>query len=932
MKKIKLLSYNIVFLITLLILLKSPAAQEFEPLTVKNEYKNLNTYDFFDKIEANYDIRFFYVGLDSIPDIKIHFTNDSNSIYSILKNNLSPYNIKVFREQNNFFLLKDKILKTNLADNFFISSKNNISDKKPTSTDTANNNYIKTYNDYINKSIVIGNNHKNNHKKTYKLSGKVMQLDDNSPVSQATIHIKEIDKYTATNISGEYSMKLERGDYTLIINNLGNYEKKYKIKVLSDGKLNIKLKRKTYTIDEAVVTAKEETNVESTQMGLEKISPKKMSKMPVLMGEKDIGKLALMLPGVQTMSEISSGYNIRGSNSDQNMFYLDNMPIYNASHLFGLYTSFSSDAISDFSLYKNNIPIEYGGQLSSIFDIEAHKGDLEEFSAKGEIGFISSQFIMEGPIKEKKSSYLISGRTTYSDWLLNKVNNSDIQNSSASFRDGLVKFYFNPDSINNISLLTYGSIDKSDLAFGINNQYKNAGANLNWKHYFNEDKWIETDISYSDYSFNEEKTELQYQAKKYSFNLKHSEFKLNYINQSFLNHNINYGINSIFYKLENGEVQPLNDLSYFKPIKIKNEQAWKNSLFISDEWEATTNLTIKAGVRATLFSYLGPNTIYSYSQGYPRESSYIKDSVSYGKNSFIKNYPRIDYRFSGKYSLADDLSIKASYNKQHQYIFMLSDNILPSPTNKWKLTDPHIKPMEGNQLSLGVYKNFGKKIETSIETYYKKSNNIVEFKDGAEFITSPTTETEIIQGDLDAYGIEFMLRKKVGKLTGWLNYTYSHTSVKAVNHARNEKINFGKPYPANYDKPHALNLTTSYNFTKKFNVSANVVYATGRPVTYPTSIYYQNDVQIVNYSERNQYRLKNYFRIDFSLNIEGNLKKDKLFHGSWSFSVYNLTGRKNPYSLSFKNEDGKIKGYRTSVLGAMIPSIKYKLKLGNYAK
>jgi len=263
---------------------------------------------------------------------------------------------------------------------------------------------------------------------------------------------------------------------------------------------------------------------------------------------------------------------------------------------------------------------------------------------------------------------------------------------------------------------------------------------------------------------------------------------------------------------------------------------------------------------------------------------------------------------------------------------MLSNNILPSPTNKWKLTDPHIKPMEGNQFSLGFYKNFGNKIETSIETYYKKSNNIVEYKDGAEFITSPTTETEVIQGDLDAYGIEFMLRKKIGDLTGWINYTYSQTSVKAINNKRNEKINFGETYPANYDKPHAFNLTTSYNLTEKFNISANVVYATGRPITYPTSIYYQNDVQRVNYSERNQYRLKDYFRIDFALNIEGNLKKDKLFHGSWSFSVYNLTGRRNPYALSFENEDGKIKGYRISVLGAMIPSIKYKLKLGNYAK
>jgi hypothetical protein len=337
------------------------------------------------------------------------------------------------------------------------------------------------------------------------------------------------------------------------------------------------------------------------------------------------------------------------------------------------------------------------------------------------------------------------------------------------------------------------------------------------------------------------------------------------------------------------------------------------------------------GLRATLYTYLGPKTVYTYLVNAPKDIDNIIDTTYFGKNSAVKTYQNVDYSLSAKYELTKNLSIKASYNRLHQYTFMLSNTVSVSPTSKWKLSDYNLKPMEGEQYSLGLYKNFvNNSIETSVEAYYKKVKNLVEYKDGAEFITNPIPETNIIQGDLESYGIEVMLKKKIDKLTGWVNYTWSKAEVTAFNPITGEMNNQGFSYPANYDRPHAANLTMNYKISKRLMVSANVVYSTGRPITFPSSVYYLNDVQITGFSGRNEYRLPDYFRTDLSISLEGNLKKNKFAHGFWSLSFYNLTGRRNTYSMVFQNVNGEVKGYKISILGAVIPSLNYNLKLGNY--
>lgn len=899
-----------------------------DKIQLGQEYHNLSWNAFVQAVEKKHDVRFFYDPQD-IPDFKMVVNEDSLLLEEILVDNLKPYQLKSTTDHHgNIFITKTREVRTSLSDNFFEATAVKI--KEP-ADDESNDGLLKTYSDYIAETVAFGNRNNVSLKGKNNLSGYVTTAEEGEPLPQATLHIKETDYYTTTNVSGYYSLDLKPGEYTLLVNSLGRYEKKFKIKIYKDGHLNVSLDPKSFMLEETVVTAEAHHNVRSTQMGFEKIKAQQIKELPVVLGEQDIVKVALLLPGVQTVSEISSGFNVRGSPADQTVFYINNIPIYNSSHLFGMFSAFNSDAINDFSLYKSNIPVEYGGRLSSIFDVKTKRGNMSDFSARGGISPVSSRMMFEGPVVEDKSSYLMAVRTTYSDWILDVIKNPDVRNSNAYFGDALMDLTFQLNENNEVSVFGYASRDRSNLNIGFDNTYSNFGGSGQWVHNFSKALKSELNIIHSRYQFEENNDEIAYMANKKSFYLDHSELKLNFLFTPNKRHTAKVGFNSTFYQINQGDIVPLNEESILKPVEFQSEKSLKNSFYIGEEWSPNKKITLKGGLRYTLYSYLGPRTIYSYHEGSPVEESFISDTTHYGTNEVISKYNALDYRISGKYLITDEFSVKASYNRLHQYVFQLSNNISTSPTDKWKLSDPHIEPLEGDQYSLGFYKNFlNGQLEASIEGYYKTVDNLVEYEDGADLVFNTIPETEIIQGDLEAYGLEFMLKKPQGDFNGWINYTYSKAQVKAVNEATGEQNNLGLAYPANYDKPHALNLALNYKLTKRWSISTNIVYSTGRPITYPKSIYYLNDMEITGFSERNEYRLPDYFRVDLSLNLEGDLRKDKLAHGSWSFSFYNLTGRNNPYTLYFRNDNGKIKGYMLSIFGTVIPSITYNLKLGNY--
>lgn len=903
-----------------------------ETIFINKSFDQLNWVEFVNKVQNTYPIR-FYFNPDSISEFKVNVKLDGLSLEEVLDDNLSSLGLYfVFNKSYDIIISRSQI-HTSLSPGLFLTSSpevSHVSDSLYTKPDIEPE-FLRTKKEYVAKKVVIGTK-KEGLKITHAtISGFVRNTENGNPIINGNLYLEELQSGTTTDESGYYSIKLKKGTYTLVASSLESQEVKYKLELLSSGKLNIELDPQLFLLDEFVVSSDKHHNVRGAQMGFEKLTTKTIKEIPVVLGEKDIIKVALLLPGVQTVGEGSTGFNVRGSPADQNLFYINTVPIYNSSHLFGFFSAFNSDAVSDFSLLKSNIPARYGGRLSSIFDISAKNGNLKHFSAQGGISPITARLVVEGPIVKEKSSYMLGLRSTYSDWVLKMVKDPEIKNSSAYFGDAIVNFTIKPNPKNEIKIFTYYSYDDANIAGLTQDKYQNVGGSIGWQHLFKNKHAFSLELVSGNYAFEDKNMEYEQFAYKQSFSLNHTELKASVNLRPNEKHNITVGLNSILYNLNKGDFLPLNENSSITPKQFEPEKGIESGFFISDQWELSPSWQISGGLRFNIYTYLGPKTAYTYAEGEPKSIESITDTLYFQNNEMIKTYNGMDYRLGARYTISDRMSVKGSYNRLHQYIFMLTNTIAISPTDEWKLCDYNIKPMVGDQFSLGLYSNiFSEILEFSVEGYFKNVQNLVEYKDGAEMVANEIPEIDVIQGRLKAYGIEFMVKKPLGRLTGWINYTYSRSKILANNEASGEKNNFGLSYPANYDKPHALNLVANYWLTKRLSISGNIVYSTGRPITYPTAIYYQNGMKLINYSLRNEYRLPDYFRIDLSVNLEGNLKAKKFAHGSWNFSVYNLLGRKNAYSVYFKSEEGVIKGYKLSIFGSPIFSITYNFKLGNY--
>ncbi|MBE0638970.1 MAG: TonB-dependent receptor [Bacteroidales bacterium] len=902
-------------------------------ILLDESYNRLKWETFTQQLEKDHGIRFFYHP-DSIPELTISFLPSSNKLSQVLEETFSKIGVNVTTDGfANYFLTRGKKLTMHLPDDFFSRSNQPQNDTiEPVSQNMANMDFLRTTNEFVSRTFTVGTKEAGIYAKKTVVSGIIFCLNDNVPLPGATIYIDETETGTVADHAGKYSIHLNKGKYTFKLRNIGYEETSYKVEVLSSGTLDLFLPKKVFMMETVEIRSDVEHNVKSVQMGFERIAVKDIKEIPTVMGERDIIKVALLLPGIQSIGEGSSGFNVRGSPTDQNIFYIGEVPVYNTSHLFGFFSSFNPDAVSEFKLYKSSIPAKYGGRLSSIFDIKPWQGNMNKFGARGGISPISVRLLAEGPIIKEKLSAVAAIRSTYSDWVLNFVTVPEVKNSSGNFGDGILNFTYDLNNKNRLKLFGYYSYDNINLASKVNNEYENSGASLNWYHTFNKNHGLDFSLAYSKYKFDEDNYEYIVSAYSLNYELRHHQANFNFNWKPVDNHTINYGTNSILYLLDNGMQVPFNSESLITPINLGEEKSSESALYISDQWEVNPVLTIIGGIRYNYYNSLGTAEVFKYRENSPKTPENIIDTLNFSNNEVVKNYNGLDYRIGLTYLINEHTSIKASYNRLHQYIFMLSNTIAVSPTDKWKLTNYNIEPMVGNQFSLGFYSNLrNQSYEFSIEGYLKKTDHLVEYKDGAELIVNKYPEQDVLQGNLDAYGVEIMLRKPFGKLNGWVNYTWSKSTVVVDDKATGEQNNFGLAYPANYDKPHAVNVVANYKISKRVGFSGNVVYSTGRPITYPTSIYYQDGQPLLNYSLRNEYRVPDYFRVDASFKVEGNLKKNKFLHGSWIFSVYNLTGRNNAYSVYFKSEEGYIRGYKLSIFAVPIFSITYDFKLGNYA-
>lgn len=919
-------------LLFLLAIFIKPTKAQIDSLKVEIATPETLLIDFLNQIEVKHNLTFYYLSewLDSI-NISDNYNGDylENVLNKVLKEKSLFFTID---NQNNIFISKNKI-KTN----FFDQSENSR-----TISDIYTNDEIKKDVKQLNErkssslsqavgKVTIGRTNGSTNKNA-TIKGLITDTDTGEPLVGASIYVQELKTGTVTDINGNYFLTLEKGEYEIKFQSVGKEVEERKVKLLSDGRLNMNLKSSLTALDEIIVKEDKFSNTRGIQAGVEQLTMKEIKKLPPIAGERDVLKASLLLPGVQTVGESSSGYYIRGGAADQNLFLINNVPIYNTAHMFGFFSTFNSEVIRNFNLYKSNIPVEYGGRISSVFDIQTKNGNNKKFSLKGGISPVTAKLSAEGPIVKDKSSYIIGLRSTYSDWVLNRIENADIRNSDVSFHDLVTNFNYKINDNNNLRFFTYYSLDNYTLPTKTAYEYSNMAASATWQHHFGKNLYSNLSLIYSNYNLNEENNFSELNANSYQHELNHYELNHKFNYSPTPDHDFTFGYSSKLYKIKPGDYDPIGENSSFKKLHLEEESALETSAYIGDKYEINPQLTVQGGIRFSLYNYLGPKTVLSYADGERPSLFSVRDTSNYKSWQSIKNNSALDIRLSVRYLINTNNSIKLGYNKISQYIFLLTNTIAISPTDRWKLCDAHTPAISGQQFNIGYYKNFrNTNIEASAELYYKTAKNLKEMKNGADPEKNEFIERDLISGDGRNYGVELMLKKTHGKLNGWINYTYSKSELKFAGNSLEETINNGNFYPSNTDKPHNLNLTANWKLNRRLSISSNFTYSTGRPTTYPVSKSHLGKMPVINYSDRNGARIPDYWRLDLSINLEGNLMRKKLAHSYWTFSVYNLTGRRNAYSVYFTTEDGKIKGHQISIFARPVFTISYNFKLGNYS-
>ena len=890
---------------------------------------NIPFINFSQQVSQETGVRIFYLE-KWIKNIRVTINKKSLSPLKAIQLALKKTNIKASLWNGDIVLLPKKNLISQLPSYRFkviVPKKISHNSKKLTVSEKR---YLTGRKADVIKTIIIGHKDGRLERGKATILGRILDEETGEPVSFATVFIQETKAGAVSNNNGFFTLLLKPGKYTAVFNVLGFKPQKLLINVLSSGKFTVNLVKKVIKIKEFVVHGDRQMRMQEKDPGIEKISIRSIKELPQLMGESDIIKVSETLPGIVS-SEGNSGINVRGGGSDQNAFYIDQVPIYNTSHLFGFFSAFNSDIIKDFSIYKGYIPVQYGGRLSSVFNIITRQGNRKHFTAHGGISPITANLVVEGPIKKDTLSFLLSGRSTYSDWILKKIKDPVIKNSTASFQDFSGSLNYDIQKTQ-ISLFVYHSKDHFKLYNTSDYNYSNNGASLVLNHNYSNTLRSEYSVIYSSYSFNTINQQELSSAYSHNYKLNHYEVK-NTFTQVLSNKNtLVYGVDFTLYMLNRGIVSPYGMLSKRKEVNLGNEKGLSSAAFISDSYDITPRLNITGGLRINLFMPLGPKNVITYSPGLPLDTRYVNGEIHFNNNQPIKKYFEPDLRIAVNYKTDENGSVKLALNQMHQNLFMLKNTISVAPNSQWIIAGYHIKPSYSRQISAGVFRSLAKSgIEASVELYYKEEYNYPAFKDGASFLASPNIETAVLSGKVKAYGVEVLIKRSNRKLEGWLSYTYSR-SLMTVNGGKPwNSINYGLEFPTSYDIPNMANLVLNYHLNRRVTFSTIMTYRSGRPITYPVSVYYVNGYPYLEYSKRNAYRIPDYFRTDISLAIEGNLKRKKFLHSSFLFSVYNITGRQNPYSVFFKTNSGRIESYQYSVIGVPVFTVSWIFKLGNYA-
>ncbi|QJB32189.1 TonB-dependent receptor [Chitinophaga oryzae] len=764
------------------------------------------------------------------------------------------------------------------------------------------------------------------------LSGTITMKANTETVIGASIFIPEAKVSAISNAYGFYTVTVPKGEYTIVISCIGFESIEEPISLKQNTRRNFSMSEKSKTLDEVVIRHnKAASNIRTPEMSVNKLSISTIKKMPAVMGEVDILKAILQLPGVSTSQEGATGFNVRGGSVDGNLILLDEAVVYNTSHLFGFFSVFNADVIKDMKLYKGGIPAMFGGRTSSVLDIYQKEGNNQEYHLTGGIGAISSRLLAEGPIVKDKSSFVIAGRTSYAHLLMKLADNPN----SVSFYDLNAKLNYTLNDNNRIFLSAYFGKDKMDFSNFFNNTYGNAFFNLRWNHIFSEKRFSNASFIYSKYDYG---LKIKYVGIDWASDIRNYNFKYNFNHHLSDKLVLNYGLNSIYYQFNPGTIKPMDEKSPINADQIEKKYAWENALYISAEQKITDKISLNYGLRYSYFQRLGEQQVNNYAHNQavifnPQLQIYEEgtpvSTTYYGKNKKIIDFGNLEPRLAVSYSINDDQSIKASYNRMSQYIHLISNTASVSPLDIWAPSDQYLQPEILDQVALGYFRNFSQgRYSLETEVFYKKIKNKADYIDGAELIAHKAIEQVLLNGEARAYGLELMLKKNTGKLTGWLSYTLSRAEQRTPGRNATEPgINNGQWYRANYDKTHNLSLTGAYQLTKKWSFGGAFTYQTGKAATYPIGKYQYQGITIANYGERNINSLPAYHHLDLSATFTPKPYSKKRWKGEWVFSIYNVYARNNAASLMFEQnrETGLSEAKRISIFG-IIPGVTYNFK------
>ncbi|WP_268124436.1 carboxypeptidase-like regulatory domain-containing protein [Roseivirga pacifica] len=911
-------------------------AQETQS-TFSGSYNNTATEKVILDIETALDYTFYYKA-EWIEPLNFSGTFNNTPINQVLKELFENTPIRYYHNERLVFLtngidiiITPELISTLQSQQSGVANEQPVEEAKELLFTKEYKGETENKNDLESFVFEIGSRAQYQAGTTTTLVGYVTDKTTNEAIEGAMVYTTNGNKAAVSGPDGFYSLSLPSGRHEIQTQFTGMKRTRRNIVLFSNGQLDIAMDVDVIALNEVIVEANRRANVEQVNTGIERINVEETSTIPAVLGEKDILKVATTFAGIQTVGEGAAGFNVRGGKSDQNLFLFEGATVYNASHFLGFFSVFNSDALEGMEVMKSGIPAAYGGRLSSVFGITAKTPNKEEVVVEGGVSSVTSRLTAEIPIIKDKASLLASGRITYSDWMLQMVDHSDFKNNKVNFSDFIVKYDHQINQENRITLAGYLSDDRfrlnSDTLFSFSDfSYFNQMGTAKWSHRFNATFDASVLVSYSKYGYDFESTQLEKSAFGQDYDIQEYGAKLNFNKDLQTAHQLNFGLEAKRYDINPGTKFPIGTESVAASINLSPEQGIEGAAFIADTYEINEKLSLNYGLRYSFFTYLGPGITNLYLDGAPKNPDTKTGEDVYGDGEFMKTYHGPEIRFAARYLLDPNSSVKLSFDRSRQYLHALSNSASLSPTDLWRLSNEYIEPQVGDQISVGYYRDFqGGDIKTSVEVYGKKLKNLVDFKIGADFLLNDRIETIALQGPGKSYGVEFSVKKE-GRLNGWFNYSYARTFIKLDGTFEEETINDGDFFPTNYDKPHTINLVSNYEITRRFSFSYNLVYSTGRPITFPTGLYQLNGIEVLNYSDRNEYRIPDYIRMDVGLTLKWGHRLTKDSHSFWSVSVYNVLGRRNPYSIYFDLENGQVKGYKLSVFGSAIPTISYNFK------